>query len=567
MSNHENQVNTEDPTLNLEGVTAGTEGQTSVLPPNGGDRLNSAINTDSIINAPVEGATQEEIDLIKTRASQLGGSGIPDLTQSDLFPGMQSAQQAGSVSGKVIGSQPIFGTGPNVFPVAANLARKKALADAAAAKAKATAEIKLPERPKFDKALRFNRGLDKDIDAFNEDFFGRATKAVGAENAKMMLTSDETKIGRDYQKGLRAYETLVSEGDNIAEMFAQMDEHIEAGGVTFSDEALNARDKFNDIQSDLMDKDGVPDPDKLVELVNAYKDTKGLVALSTVINEAKLNAIKGELVQVAGVSDFDEYLQVSKNKTQDFDRDVEILINTMTAPGGELRPHIVDGNITSDQIKDYLKAQLGTSKERDVSVQFKPSSAGGSLREEDLSGTEGARDDFQFKQYDDNGNETGSFTTSSKKGDEFPSAGKPMKLSGVKQVVDSDGKTVMIPGTVDIKLIRTALMDVAVFNDKGVKTSTGQKPVVIAEWTDEVQVQVPVIGKNGRETGEFTTEIQKIRKEGPVEYDAAMDAAIMTNRKGLKVTEGAAKKLRSNVMLGKEDVPLTAEELIEKYKN
>lgn len=584
-------ANQQSTTQNLDSSSEGVGG--TMLPDNlAGPESN--ITTQSILNGQVPGATPEEQALIQSQIDAQAPSGqLGTLPSNVLFPGMTPVRQVGTVGGKVIGSQPIFGGGVQAFPVGAMLARKKALADAAALKAKAAADIVFqPERPAFEKAKRFQRGLDRQFDDYIDTFSTRAQQDFGA-NWKKAIMSNDTKIGREFQKGLNAMETLVGEGDQIAELFSQMDESIAAGSQVFSDEALDLRDEFNNLQGSLVNEEGIPDPNKLSNLVDKYEKLKGVVTLDTVLDDSKLDSIKGDLIQVAGVSDFDEYLQVTKTKTKDFENDVEIVVGTLVGPGGQLREHIRKGFLTEDQVKDHLLAKLGTIRETDISISQKRKGAGGNVKEEDVKGLSESTTSGSYAQYDDQGNVTGEFDLNLKTGDAFPTTSKKLDATGLDIVVDETGQTKPLSGNAKVSFIKTGAMEVNRTDMGG--TRIVQEPVVIMNVEDVVSrqetekdgtplwVTPPVQDKEGNVIKEGDPKMidETIIFEAPVKWNDNVEDLMKKNAKNIGLTSNAAEKIIKTQREGFKDVKsptkdtntkaetreMSAEELINKYRN
>ena len=90
-----------------------------------------------ITTEEIMGPSEGMLKLLNTTAKFFPDQAIEQLSREDIFPGFQNVREAGSVTGRIIGRQPIFVGGGGLFPTEIVEARKRSLENAARAKAAA----------------------------------------------------------------------------------------------------------------------------------------------------------------------------------------------------------------------------------------------------------------------------------------------------------------------------------------------------------------------------------------------------------------------------------------------
>ena len=343
------------------------------LPPNN-PGISSLVTTQMVEQATpspgVIGASPEDLETVRLLRQQFE-SPSAGLTNQDLFPGLNEPILKGVSSSQTLGSQPIFVGSGGPFPVAAIDKRQAALQNAAQQRAQQLRKFDLQKPPTIGDS-RFQQSINDSFKLGRDQFIDRARREFG-EDWDLALTSQATEIGRDWLSFVDGLDVLAREGDQIIDLMAEIDAGIESTDFVYSDETIALRDQFNQLLGAF---DG-GDVQGLVSMRNQLNKLEGFASLDRFLNDRKfLTKIGGELVQRSGVQDFAEYLQVTDVTSKDFDRDVSIIASDLAKR--ELAQGVRAGVYTEEDIKNHLKAVLGSEKKTDISVKTKP--RGGSVR-------------------------------------------------------------------------------------------------------------------------------------------------------------------------------------------
>ncbi len=84
-----------------------------------------------ITTEEMAGPTEGMMKLLNTTAKFFPDQAVEKLSREDIFPGFQNVREAGAVTGRIIGRQPIFVGGGGLFPTEIVEARKRSLENAA----------------------------------------------------------------------------------------------------------------------------------------------------------------------------------------------------------------------------------------------------------------------------------------------------------------------------------------------------------------------------------------------------------------------------------------------------
>jgi len=181
--------------------------------------------------------------------NKLFASEFPDnpstgaLAESTYYPGINDPILKGMSSSKTLGSQPIFVRSGGYFPFGVLDARKKALQDAAAERAKQLRAFDLPKKP-LTKDPRFQETLNQNFDRDLQSIISEA-KSVYGDKALWALQNDKTN---PYSMKLRTmmdnYDVLARETDQVTDMIAEIKKGITDKTMAYSPETKELVDNY-----------------------------------------------------------------------------------------------------------------------------------------------------------------------------------------------------------------------------------------------------------------------------------------------------------------------------------
>ncbi len=411
------------------------------LPTNEGSDIGSLITQETLgqfqPKGPGSPSAEDLATVERLIEAQTPGVETGDLGRSTFFPGIDQPINVGQVGGQLIGSQPIFVRTGGQFPVGVVEARKKALEDAAKKKAQALKSFDIPKGPTI-KDPRFQRSLNKTVTSTQENFINRARQQFG-EKAFIALQSPQTSIGREFINAMDNLDVLAREGDQIVDLFAEVETGLESGDLIFSDETIKLKQEFETLSGQLEGGQ----IGKLGNMRDKLNALRGSLNLDKFLNDKSfLTDIKGRLVEKAGVRDFNEYLQTTKVGTKTFDEDVATIASNLKRTSFKNNPFF-----TEDQIASQLGAILGSERTIDISIKTKAKGAGSKIdpNETDLN----LQPEKTFK--------TGDKTVNGKNFVPVKSTDETINVSGAKVLNERGEEIVIQEGTqnmVPVGLVR-----------------------------------------------------------------------------------------------------------------
>jgi hypothetical protein len=523
MAEHNLNINTDDPInyidVETDPVQASTEnaGGTSGIP------VENQPTPESQMSLPT--ATDAERAMIGQQiAAQVPSAQVGALPSDVLFPGATPVRQIGTVSNKY-GSAAIYGGGAGPYPVGAMLARKKALADQAAAEAKARAEQKWQiATPEYKIAKPFGKGVAKEGNKLHSKFWNKAVQDYG-KDARAALASSETSIGREYQMAMKGLNTLVESGDRVAGIIEGMEEKMSEGKV-YSNKAYELRDMYYSLSSDLTDEEGSPDPYKLANLETLMKEVIAYDALETVAKNINIDAIQGTIIESGGYEDLGDLMESRSSRTKKYDDAISSIAEGLVRENGLLAGQVRAGVVTKQQVIDYLDARLGEETKYVTTAKYAPESRGGRLGAGDVSGiNEQSQTNAKFKSYDSDGNETGDFEVSMSDGDVIPTTTKKINMTGVTVLAGDRGETETITGNDKVQFVKTGSVPAATLHPNKFQGAVVDIPVIISNIEKEIQREV--LNDYGQGTGEYKT--QKVLIQAPIVVDENVISTILAN--------------------------------------
>lgn len=554
------KVNTEDP-INMGVVvtdpnqtessqntsTTENQGGTSGIPVENEPDPYSDMSVGDFGQVP-SSATAEEQAMIRYNAQASAPNGEVGALSSDvLFPGATPVRQIGSVSNKY-GTGAIIGGGAGPFPVGAMLARKKALADAASAKAKAQAEQKFAsETPQFKIAKQFQGSLAKNYQKDLGKYIQQAQKDYG-QDWKSALNNSDTTLGREFQMFNSGYNSLVERGDRIASVVESM-EAKEAKGQVFTDRAYDLRDSYYSLSQDLTDEDGNADPYKLAAMEKITKDLIAYDSMETVMKNYDIDSLAGRLVESGGYKDLGDLMENYESKSKTYTDDIGVVADQLLKEGGLLRSQYRAGIITKEDITAWMDAQLGSEKM--YKKRATTASSSGKISDKDIYEPSESATEVVFDTFSPSEGEEKQFNLNLKEGTQFPSGGKVLNATGLEVINGPGGSSVPLTGTQKVQLVKVGVDNNSIdMGGNGISI-----PMVIGLIEEEVTKQRPMahekggyIKPDGSRTlnpSEAIVEDYKEKQviEAPIKWSKNLESLIMSNYSNLKLTKSAAEKL------------------------
>ena len=338
------------------------------------NQFNLPENTPSLANQITQATIQEfgdapAEDLATVRRLRGGNEltsrdvEIKGPSSAQLFPGLNTPVQIGQTSGSIIGSQPIFAATGSVVPLGVVQQRQFALQQVAAKRAEELKPFDIPKGPTV-KDPRFQESLNRSVSDTQERFINRARQQFG-KDAFVALRSPETKIGREFLQAMDNLDVLARESDQVVDLFAEVESGLESGDLTFSDETLALKREFEQLTGSFEGGDIAG----LGSLRNNLNELRGSLDLDKLLNDrGLLSRIKGQLVERAGVSNFNEYFKVATRSKKTFDRDAAVIAKNLKEGNAAIRQNPF---WTTERIANHLKAILGSEDKQDVSITQK----------------------------------------------------------------------------------------------------------------------------------------------------------------------------------------------------
>jgi hypothetical protein len=390
---------------------------------------------------------------------------------SELFRGIGDPILKGTVGGSIIGSQPVFTPSGDYLSFDVINNRKKALQDAALQREK-EANALLSQKPPIVKDQRFQKSLNNQFYGTIDDFVTKAQQEHG-QDWDLYLKDQSTPMGREFVQTLANYDFIAGQADQVTDLIAEIDDDLESGDQVFSDETLQMRDDYNQLQNDFLNGDigGV------VNLADKYQELKGFTTLDKIINDQNID-IEGTIDQIAYITDKPGRFETTEQKKKYYEDQVRIIANGLAK--NQMRDAVRSGYITEDEIFNRINARYGPENIVSKKVTNKPAGSGIKIEIDPNSFSKG--DQTQKVQ----GTE---FNTGISY--DIPSNSVDMKGGGIA-VVDANGNPSQLDGVQDMKI--NEIQNVIFVDENGKKT---MKPVALTEIT----VEEPVLDAFGNETG------------------------------------------------------------------
>jgi hypothetical protein len=329
------------------------------------DLINQNQSSTPIVSSQPDPYSQSVIDSYN---SQFTPQAIGPQGMASLYPGMSLPEQMGTYSGSIIGSNPLMAPGGGVMAIDPVLARRKAIEDAARARASSLVPFE-PQKPFQLKDPRFQQKYEQQVLAFQSDFTEEMKKKYG-KDWTIVAKDPNTKEGREFIQAMANYETLGREFDGITDRVAAIDEGLDSGDLEFSDDTLKVYDDYKQLLGDFEGGSVFKSRDLQSEL----DKLDGFLSLEGYINDSGfLDNIMGEQGAWSQISDQGEYFQTSTGTVVKFDEAIDQVTESLAR--GPMRNAIRKGYMTPDKIKKTLQSKFKTKRTAKKSISQKRADA------------------------------------------------------------------------------------------------------------------------------------------------------------------------------------------------
>jgi len=379
----------------------------------------------------------------------------------------------GNVGGQIIGSQPVFVGGGDFLAMHAINNRKKAIQDQAIQREEDKRAL-IAQKPPIVKDQRFQRSL-------NNQFFGSINstvdkaKEVYGEDWDLAIKDQSNPLGREFVQSLANFDFIAGQADQVTDLVGEIDADLESGDQVFSDETLQLRDEYNQLQNDFSNGE----IGGIVSLSDKFNKLKGFTNLDKIIKDNDIDT-KGKTTQYASILEDDEKYVTTTQKKVAYEEYLHTLATGLA--NNQMRDAVRNGYISEDEIFERLNARYGYENIISKKITTKPKGGGVSVTVDVNSAEEGDED----QQIGEGDNKE---IFESPYGFPVSSKVKPFKVSGI-QIYDANGNTSHLANINEVKVNR---IQVNRFLDKD--GNVIYKKVAVAEVTENV----PILKSNGEQ--------------------------------------------------------------------
>lgn len=272
-----------------------------------------------------------------------------------LYPGLKHNINVGGVSGSQIGSGNIYVPGANIMAIDPVLARRKAVDDAAKARAAAIKPFDYGDPYKL-KDARFQQ-------KFQDAYYNRANVLVDEAKEKYgkdfstVLQNRNTPEGRKFVQEMANFEVLGREFDQITDLVADMDIGLQTKEKEYTPETLKLKRDFENLVGNFEQGDIFNSRD----LNSMYNKLKGHRSFENYIQEGQfLNQIGGISKQFSYDKDKGEYYKVGTTETVKFGEAIKEVVDSLetTVFANEIAEGVYDRKYMENAIKARLKDSI-----------------------------------------------------------------------------------------------------------------------------------------------------------------------------------------------------------------
>ena len=369
------------------------------IPPN--NSPGQSINVNDIQNVQIEGYTDANspgdlIDQNQQRAQVIPGGPDP-YSQSvidaynaqfapqaigpqgnaALYPGLSLPEAMGNYSGSIVGSNTLFAPAGGIMAMDPVLARRKAIEDAAKARASSLVPME-PVSPYQLKDQAFQKSLN---DKFFE--FDRMARDEAKEKYNkdwtVVLSNPSTKEGREYIQGLANFEYMGKNFDQITDDIAFMQEALQEGTLNFTEAGIQAFEDYKALVGSFEGGDFWTKKD----IGQLREKLQGFTNLEYKINQGDFldNIMSEQTAWASSPSDKGDYYVMREGTKKSYDKAIEQVANQMMN-ASDVAYAVRRGYYTREDIVDALKSRLKNQVTSDASMQQKSAATRGAETEE-----------------------------------------------------------------------------------------------------------------------------------------------------------------------------------------
>jgi len=294
-----------------------------------------------------------------------------------LYPGLNHNINVGATSGSEIGSGNIYVPGGNIMAIDPVLARRKAIDDAAKARA---AEIKPFEYadPTKLKDANFQESFNKMYHNTANEYIEKA-KAKYGKDFGMILQDQGTKDGREFLQTMSNFEFIGREMDQITNLIAEIDTGLEEGNLSYSAETLKIYDDYKKLIGDFENGEVM----KSVNIADMHKKLQGALSIEEQLNKTGfLSNIMGKTSGYNFTVDNGEYYSTKTNKKITYKEALGPVMESLTTKGGPLAEGVRMGIYTQDDVLKALQSKFKDQQTQTGSITKKDS---GQIADETIS--------------------------------------------------------------------------------------------------------------------------------------------------------------------------------------
>ena len=316
--------------------------------------LGDKIDKSMIAQASVPGYEEDLINRSRI-ASQPKEIGRQDF--NDLYPGLSQNIQAGTYSGSIVGSNPIYVHGGDILALNPILERRKNLQDAAMLRAQQLKPIETPDSYKL-KDARYQPKMDEFFYNGLNNVLKEAYDEFGAE-APVVISDPGSSYYKRIKELDRGSQNFGKNFDQTATLLAKVDEDSRSNSKLFPPEAHELSKQFQSMTGPVFGSEG--GIQNIDQLNNVHDKLQGYQTLAGYLDENIVwkdfeGAVSSRFKPVGG----NEYYSYSTEKTTDFNG-IKKQIGDEIENG--MRPQIEAGLVTREQIDQTVDSRLQNKKE------------------------------------------------------------------------------------------------------------------------------------------------------------------------------------------------------------
>lgn len=290
-----------------------------------------------------------------------------DLGESTYFPGMQDPILKAYSSSKTLGSQPIFVRSGGYIPYGVLDARKKALQDAAIARANQQRAFDRPKIPTV-KDPRFQAAVNEKFDSIIQGRIQEARSLYG-EKAFQLLQDPRSSVGQKFRQDLDNLDIIARETDQITDLVGKIEEGRMKGEASISGDTQKLLNEYYTLTNNFLSGKASGDiRSNLNQLKASFNIDKYLK--ENIMTELERKVSEG----LSGFGDKGDFYEQKKYHTETVDESARQIAKDLKGKGGYYE---FDNLVTEDMIVSKIKSLMPDVKKVDSQTVGKPGGGSG----------------------------------------------------------------------------------------------------------------------------------------------------------------------------------------------